>query len=620
MTFACCICPADPQAAARQALAVLAAAGVPKPDQRLLCSGPAALAADGRRGQGPWRDPASGRLSAGNVAGAGDGGAASGHADPPAQVSRIIARYRYDGARGTLPGEFGVVEWDPAEQTLVAARDAFGVKPLYVLERPPMTALSDDLRALVHTFGSTDPDPVWIAEYLSGQDTDPQLSPYREIRRIAPGHALRLDPGGSTQYPAAVPGPELARRVSPDDLPDALLQALSRATTSRLDAATGCMLSGGLDSGSLAVLAAEARQPLSVLSMVYPDLPEVDESPLIQNVLASGRFRHLAVHGSGSRLDAIPALIEEQGQPVEGFNQTGLGALYDRAAEVGIDSMLDGHGGDEIIGTGQRHLLSLARDLRLGALWRAAEWPAQLLGRSRTDMVLETLSAAAPRHRLRKAAARLRRERAAGDARGWRALVSADLVTATSLVERARRGAGRPGQSDLDAHLALVNAPRTASAFETHFRTGRAHGMDLRYPFFDLDVVALCLGVTEAERLHGGMTRAPLRRAMAGRLPDRVRLRRDKTNFIPAAWQGLRASSRDSVAALREAIDGRLAPYVDRDVALAALDRLAQGGAPPHLDVMRHVWRSAQLAEWLAWLERLPRFDSQTETAIEVPA
>ena len=130
-------------------------------------------------------------------------------------------------------------------------------------------------------------------------------------------------------------------------------------------------------------------------------------------------------------------------------------------------------------------------------------------------------------------------------------------------------------------------------------RAARSAGVVPLYPFYDHRVVELCLWQPDAARIRHGQPRALLREAMRGVLPEAVRLRADKTDFIA-----------DFHAALRRDCAGRLAPlragpailegWVDGATLRADLAQLDHDPAPDAQAIFR-LWR----AMWLtAWLER----------------
>ena len=127
----------------------------------------------------------------------------------------------------------------------------------------------------------------------------------------------------------------------------------------------------------------------------------------------------------------------------------------------------------------------------------------------------------------------------------------------------------------------------------------QADGVAPRYPFYDHRVVELCVWQPVLAKVAGGQPRALLREAMRGVLPESVRLRRDKTNFIADFWTTLRQDPQGRLAAFR-AGPGSLQGWVDAGVLRADATRLAHS-ADPDPQVAFRLWRALWLA---AWFER----------------
>jgi asparagine synthase (glutamine-hydrolysing) len=445
-----------------------------------------------------------------------------------------------------------------------------------------------------------EPDEAWVAGYLAGYETSARASAFRGVERLPPGHLI-LAEGGRVEvrrWWRLEP-----QRLAPADLaPEALAEALHRATRAALRGGpAAAFLSGGLDSSALAVLAARAADaPQLALSLRFPADAALDEGPWIEAVRAAGRFDAREVDATGAHGPGLTAdTLDRFGQPADGFGAGTARALYRAAAAAGARTVIDGHGGDEVVGHGGWHLGQLARQGRWRALWRLArdlrrfERPSDL-----SDPLLH-LAQHGP-WPLAPALRRLRRQ-APADATAWRALVRPDLARRTDLVARVRAAeaeAGAPFPPETRPHAALLTAPRTASAFEALASLAAAEGVAPRYPFYDARVVALCLNRPEATKIAGGRPRDGLRAAMAGLLPEAVRLRPGKADFLPALAAALRADPEGRVRALHSGPTARLAPFVAPE-ALVAAGRALDGPGLPPAEALFGLWRAVTLDRWL---------------------
>ncbi|MBB1499160.1 asparagine synthase-related protein [Paracoccus sp. MC1862] len=524
----------------------------------------------------------------------------------------VLAAWRRWGtdAPDRLNGAFAFVLWDARTRRLTAVRDRFGIQPLAYALTPRRAVFASDLSTVLAGLDAVPGiDRAWVAGFLAGQPLDATATAWGDVSRLPPGHLMTLDPDGTAALRRWY---RLERTAPPDprDADAALHAALAHATVQACaDGPTATMLSGGLDSSTLALLSvgpdapAPCRRP--ALSLRYRD-PAMDEGRHIHEVLRrSGRELapvFLPGEAEDDTLFDIDAQLDWQDQPVFAPGLERNHRLYRAAREQGCAAVLDGHGGDEVIGGSFRDIALIAGEGRWPLALALAVRHARFTGEP-VSQALATLLAI----RGRRGFGRLGRwalKDAGPDPRDWRALVDPDLARETRLVERARTGqAPTPEDRHLPEgvrlHAAMLTGPLAPAAFETMGRAAQAEGVAPRYPFYDHRVVELCVWQPEPAKVAGGQPRALLRRAMRGILPESVRMRGDKTDFIAGFWGALRRDPQGRIAALR-ADPGPLRGWVDTGILRADAERLAR--APePDLETAFRLWRSLWLA---AWLER----------------
>jgi asparagine synthase (glutamine-hydrolysing) len=177
--------------------------------------------------------------------------------DEPAPPSRVEE----------LRGDFAFARWDG--QTLVCARDRFGVWPFYYARIPRGLVFSDSLEAiLAHPDVPIDLDEGAAAGYLAGgMADDPAATIHAAVRRLPPAHTLTVRRGGEPSiraYWTLEPRPRTASRGAPERLHD----ALQRAIASRVTGSSAVVfMSGGLDSTTLAALTRETRPRTDLLAI-----------------------------------------------------------------------------------------------------------------------------------------------------------------------------------------------------------------------------------------------------------------------------------------------------------------------------------------------------------------
>lgn len=594
----------------------------------LQCSLGRGAESDGRRMaelSGPVTAATGGLLLAADLDQTGTAALATGlglpaGADPGSVLAAAYLRWGPDMAH-RLDGAFAIVIWDAARGRLTALRDRFGIKPLVYATRPGGIVLaSDPARVIARLDHRPPPDATWIAEFLAGSATDYVHTAWQGIHRLPPGHLLNCVTGRVETRPWWRPEPQ---DLSPADATDLALQgALGDAAGAALDGGpVAVMLSGGLDSSSLALLAARrADAPLATYSLRFPDRPELDEGRHIASVLAAGRFAPRMIDGSTSTMDPalLAAVLAEQNQPFPGFGLLTSQMVYSAARADGHLALIDGHGGDEVIGSGLWHIEALARQGDWPQVWRMLRRLHRFAGAGSALVPFVQLLHRHARGRfVARWAGRVQRRllAPAGQAPGPFALVAPDLAHSSDLAGRNRAAAAQfadlPPGFALHARFAL--GPMSAMAFEVLDRATRARGILPRYPFYDPRVVGLCLNRPTADKLAHGRPRALLREAMVGVLPETVRLRNDKANFMPNLRRAMAQDPGGHLRELTERPPERLAAYVHlptlREAGQRILTRTDSAGVQDVFDL----WRAAWLDLWL-------RHEAMASAPARVPA
>ena len=510
-----------------------------------------------------------------------------------------------------LLGDFAFALWDCRRERLFCARDHFGVKPFYYYSDSRRFAFASEMKAL---FALVDVprriDEARIADYLVALMDDAGSTVYTSVRRLPARHLLTVSRVG----PQLRPYWQLEPGVAPGGDPAEQLRAIfAEAVRCRLRSAApvGAMLSGGLDSSSIACAAApvllKAKQaPLKTFSLVFDKTPAWGERPFIEAVLAKGGFDPFFIdcddYDPFSNFDRL--LFEQDGL----FHAPGLAVsrrLYHAAAEQGVVVLLDGHGGDEVISQGYGRLHELARAHRWFALWREMSGVSAIYGNSRWSLFSSYLTFygfGKSLRRVRRLATRTFSRGRSAERRKWCRFVNPDLVKRTDLPERYRAAQAADKEvrgSEQLRHAQLLGAPAVSQAFGVLDHTAVAAGIEPRYPFWDKRLVEFCLSLPSDEKLRDGWSRSILRRAMEGVLPPAVQWRRDKVNFGPAIAHGMLTRHRDLLQEIIYENRGSVGVYIDLGEVAAAYERIAKKPeVADGLDIQM-VWQTTMLALWL---------------------
>ena len=257
-----------------------------------------------------------------------------------------------------LLGMFAFAIWDTRDHRLVAVRDRFGVKPLYLARLAGGgLALASEIKAL-HAGGlPAEPDPIAWATYLANGISDQETRTFwRGIEPLAAGCMLTWQSG---KPPTVRRWYDVAERIGVelDDRDEATVGAeylaLLRDSVRlrfRADVPVGINLSGGLDSSLLLGLVQAvqgADSDLKVFSFVTGD-ERYDELPWVKLMLE--HTRHPLIVCALAAED-VPALTDEltraADEPFGGIPTLAYATVFRRAREHGVVVLLDGQGMDE---------------------------------------------------------------------------------------------------------------------------------------------------------------------------------------------------------------------------------------------------------------------------------
>jgi asparagine synthase (glutamine-hydrolysing) len=505
-------------------------------------------------------------------------------------------------------GGFAVIAWD--RDRGLAARDHVGARPLFIKSDGAVTYLASEVTNVLAMLPRRPaPDPDALALFLAGLARPDGGTLFAGVRALPPAHVLILERGGTRleRYWRPSPRLELAG-ASAGEAAGALREGIGAALRRQLPGAgdAAVLLSGGLDSSVvLACAAVEARAAGAAVphafTAVFPDHPALDERTASEAVTRRWGCEWTTVAARAGPLapDGL-AHMERWQLPLQHPGTIFFRPVVREAARRGIGVLLDGEGGDELFGCEPLLLADrlLAGDLRgAGRLARSLPGTEGRISRRQARVVLRNWllpGVLAP-----SVIERLRRVRGSDlGAPGWLLPAGRDAVVAAG--EAFDRGWWRRGRPRWRAHLSwLLTDARAALAVHDHLRrTSTETGVARSHPFLDVDLIELVLGLPPEPAFDPRLDRALLRRAMAGLLPDNVRLRTDKVYFDALRLAALTGPDR---ATVDRTLNGALELAAVTDP--ASLRALWRDGPERHPRGWRlwsaEVWRAFAAETWL---------------------
>ncbi|MDD2764281.1 MAG: asparagine synthase-related protein [Opitutaceae bacterium] len=268
-----------------------------------------------------------------------------------------------------LIGDYAFAIWDEPARRLFCARDHIGARPFFYYHSPALFAFATDIRGVLAFPGvPAEIDEVEVAQMLLSESPgyhDNEHTFFRDVRKLTFGHYLTVDSGTlhTKRYWRPEDVPPLTLPTTEDyaqRLHDLVRQAV--ADRLRTDKPTGAHLSGGLDSSSIAVLAAQLLRergatPPAVFSWSPPPGPPpyTDEHKRIEAVCRQEGLAPIYNDQTEAEWNAVLD-AESATRPV--LTVANERHLQRRAELLGVRVILSGWGGDEAASFNGRGLLA----------------------------------------------------------------------------------------------------------------------------------------------------------------------------------------------------------------------------------------------------------------------
>jgi asparagine synthase (glutamine-hydrolysing) len=430
-----------------------------------------------------------------------------------------------------LRGMFAIAIWDAHARRLVLARDRYGIKPLYYRAQRDTIEFASELRALPR--GDVDLDALEC--FLAFNSVPAPYSIFRDVRKLPPGHLLVWD-GGFDLHRFARPAPALETRDEDEaELVEELRARLRDSVRAHLvsDVPVGVLLSGGVDSCTLAALAAEeTNEPLRTFSIGFEErsFDELADARLVAERYGTVH-RELVLRPDAALL--LPRLAEVFDEPFADSSALPTYLVSQLAAED-VKVALSGEGGDELFGG----YYTYAADLLAQRLGPVASLARPVVERLPTSTSKASFDYRAKRFVRAAHLPPLERHH------GWKEIFSADaraeltgLRSTYDPVDLLRARYAETEGAELLARLQDVDVG-TYLVDDLLVKTDRAsmaNSLEARVPFLDSVVTGFALALPARHKVRGLSKKRLLRKAAEPLLPARIVNGRKRGFSIPAA-------------------------------------------------------------------------------------
>ncbi len=447
-------------------------------------------------------------------------------------IETIVPLYGGFGADGVarLDGMFGLAIWDDRAGTLVLARDRAGEKPLFWTERDGEIRFASEIQALLAFPDQPRRVHRPAAELYTALGYVPAPhTMFAGIEKLRAGELLVAGAQGVTRrryWDAAVAAAQPSRLTSPAALRETLLAAVGRELMS--DVPVGVFTSGGLDSSFLAAAAARTLPDERIHTYAARFVePGYDESAFAEAVTHDIRTVHHVVTADDTSLSrALDVVTRHLAEPV-GDPAILPTYLLAEAARADVKVVLSGEGADELFGgypTYLGHKAATAYHRLPGVVRRGLRAVVERLptsaGKVTLEFLLKQFVAGADLPWLERHIA-------------WFGALGASSATVSEL---AGLLTSFPHDDPLNRVLWLDFLTYLPDNLLVKVDRGTMlASIEARAPFLDREVMELALPAPSALKVRGFTTKAILKEAARGIVPDRVIDRKKRGLSVPVA-------------------------------------------------------------------------------------
>jgi asparagine synthase (glutamine-hydrolysing) len=260
-----------------------------------------------------------------------------------------------------LRGMFAIAIWDLKEKTLFLARDRLGIKPLFFGEDSGRFYFASEMKAILEDPGfPRDVDDVALVSYFNLSYIPSDLTIYKKIRKLLPGHTLSYHDGKAIIRKywdlQMVPDPTKTEAQFEQGFMDLLHEAVDIRLISEVP--LGAFLSGGIDSSLIVALMSQASDtPVNTFCMGFGGDAGgyLDEREYARQVSERYATNHKEFEVQPAAEGLIERIVDSFDEPFA--DDSAIPSYYVcKTARESVTVALSGLGGDEVFSGYERHL------------------------------------------------------------------------------------------------------------------------------------------------------------------------------------------------------------------------------------------------------------------------
>lgn len=421
-----------------------------------------------------------------------------------------------------LNGMFAFVIFDSVTNDIFAARDRFGIKPFYYYRDQSQFIFASDIPPLLSVLGKKkEPEESVIFDYLVFNRTNHgEKTFFKDIFKLQHGHSLAIKSGKieiKRWYSLPVQLSHYAStRFNERDFLEELKTSINLQL--RSDVPVGTCLSGGLDSSAITALVLKNKQNIDLhsFSAVYQKDQKGDESEYIAEFKEKNLKLHYTFPTDVSLLEDLNDFIVTMSEP---FPTTSIYAEYKvmELAKKDCTVLLNGQGADELMAGYHYFYGYYFRDLLRNNSW----------GKFLNELFQYT--------KTHKSIYGLKTLGFSMNPRSLRHFKKHNFIDQEYYNDFYRQTNTLFDVFYKSKTLKEFLINHFEYKFEHHLlwadKTGMKFSLETRFPFLDHNLVEKTLSIPTGNYIRNGYTKAIMRDAMKGILPEKIRMRKDKVGF-----------------------------------------------------------------------------------------
>jgi asparagine synthase (glutamine-hydrolysing) len=444
-----------------------------------------------------------------------------------------------------LRGPFAVAIWDPRSRALTLARDHLGLNVVMWHRSQRFFAFATMPTGLFAFAGvPRELSEEKLADFLVLNHADHEATIYRDVFRVPPAHVMQVWPDGSTKQRRYWSPTEIkpVRLSSDQAYADGLRACLDLAVRRQMRSAhpVGCLLSGGLDSSSVAALAARALAEKNERLVTFTGVPRrgfddpvpaghyADETPYVEAIARAVQNVDVTYvrNDAGDAFAELERFFIALEGPVR--NPANLGWILEilrQAHAQGRRVLLGGLFGNYTISwNGWSQAVTHLKHGRLLTAYRQWDLYYRRTPYSRWNALRRLFIEPLVPAQLGNWADRRRHP---GRMAAWQdhAAIRPDFAAAMAVNVRAQK-AGHDFLYRMRQDERIRGLTQVDYVGDWHAAEKAVTGVEVRDPTADIDVISYCYGVPPEQYLAEGIDRSLIRRAMWGLLPKMVLTKR----------------------------------------------------------------------------------------------